>query len=247
MGKEFSVFSGEFSQLLSQPGGFADLILTDLPYGTTAAAWDREVGFGALWEACVHARKGAQTAIVLFAQNPFTARLVVSKQDWYRYTWVWEKNVPRGHLVAKKRPMQVTEEIVVFSEKPHAYYPVMVPREKPVKGKEAKRTTLMGGESVGYEAKYTHTYPRNLLKFDGVPNPVRVHPTEKPVDLLKYLIVTYLDKPGCVLDLTCGSGSTGEAALSLGHSFVGYEKDAEYCEVVRNRLSNLLVEGASKP
>ena len=210
-----------------------DMILCDLPYGTTACRWDTIIPFEPLWEQYKRIIKD-NGAIVLTASQPFTSALVMSNPNMFKYEWVWDKVIPRGHLVAKKRPMQQTESALTFYSKPPNYVPQMVLRDKPIKGTEGKRTTIMGGESVGYSKVYTHKYPTTLLRIK--PDRVKLHPTQKPVALFEYLIKTYTNEGDLVLDNCAGSGTTGVACKNLKRNYILIEKDPAYCEIIRKRL-----------
>jgi hypothetical protein len=144
-------------RLRDLPDASVDMILADLPYGTTACKWDVVIPFEPLWEQLKRVRK-ANAAIVLTACQPFTSLLVASNLKEFRYCWVWDKQVGRGHLVAKKRPLARHEDICIFYAKPPVYQPQMTKREKPVRGKEGRRSEVCGGESFGYEAVYEYKH-----------------------------------------------------------------------------------------
>ena len=165
-----------------------DMILCDLPYGTTKCKWDNVIPFEPLWEQYERIIKD-NGAIVLFSSQPFTSSLIMSKTELYKYCWTWDKIIPRGHLVAKIRPMQRTEDICVFGKKKINYFPIMIPREKPISGYENKRTEIMGGKSKSDKKTktYTHKYPQTILSYSShMSSTSRLHPTQKPVELLKY-------------------------------------------------------------
>lgn len=212
-----------------------DMILCDLPYGTTKCKWDTIIPFEPLWEQYKRTIKD-RGVIVLTATQPFTSILVMSNIKWFKYEWVWDKVIPRGHLVAKKRPMQQTESAIVFYFKPPMYNPQMILRDKPVKGKEGKRTTIMGGVSTGYEKTYTHKYPVNLIRIK--PDKAKLVPTQKPVALFEYLIKTYTNERDIVLDNCIGSGTTAIACINTGRRCVGIEKDEDYFKLSIQRISD---------
>lgn len=207
------------------PDGSVDMILCDLPYGTTACKWDRVIPFEPLWAHYWRVCK-PNAAVVLTASQPFTSALVMSQVNRFKYCWTWDKIRPTGHLVAKKRPMQQTEDICIFGKGKVNYYPVMTERLKPIKGKEGVRSEIMGGKSTGYEATYTHKYPITHITFkrdkDGR------HPTQKPVALFEYLIRTYTNEGDLVLDNCAGSGTTAVAAERTGRRWLCIEKEPEY-------------------
>ena len=217
------------------PDASVDMILADLPYGTTACKWDVVIPFEPLWKQLKRVRK-ANAAIVLTACQPFTSLLVASNLKEFRYCWVWDKQVGRGHLVAKKRPLARHEDICIFYAKPPVYQPQMTKREKPIRGKEGRRSEVCGGESFGYEAVYEYKYPQTILSVPSESNSKKVHPTQKPVALMEYLINTYSTPGAVVLDCTMGSGTTGVAATKTGRSFIGIERETKYLEIARNRI-----------
>ena len=212
-----------------------DMVLTDPPYGTTACKWDCVLPLDAMWEGIGHCTK-KDAAIVLTASQPFTSALIMSNPKNFKYCWVWDKQVGRGHLVAKKRPMARHEDVCVFYQKSPLYLPQMVKREKPVRGKEGKRTSIMGGESSGYEAMYEYKYPQTIISVPSENNANKLHPTQKPVALMEYLIKTYTREGDTVLDFTMGSGTTGVACKKLGRHFVGIELDADYFRIAKERI-----------
>ena len=220
------------------PDSSIDMVLTDLPYGTTACKWDVVIPFDPLWEQWKRIRK-PNAAIVLTATQPFTSCLVMSNLKEFRYCWVWDKQVGRGHLVAKKRPMARHEDICVFYAKPPTYAPQMVKREKPVKGREGKRTEIMGGKSSGYEAIYEYKYPQTIISIASEGNTGKLHPTQKPVALMEYLINTYTEPGAVVLDCCMGSGTTGVAAINTERDFIGIERDPDYCAIAQERIAGI--------
>jgi len=211
-----------------------DMILCDLPYGTTACKWDVAIPFDRLW--CEYKRiikKGG--AIVLFGTEPFSSLLRTSNLDWYKYDWVWDKVTARGHLVAKKRPMQQTETISVFGDGLVNYYPIMTkrPLDKIKVSKEYARTDIIGGgkqHEKNIKLKtYDEWYPKNILTFSAAnTSNDKLHPTAKPVDLLKYLIKTYTNENDLVLDNTAGAFSMAIAALETNRKYIVIEKEKEY-------------------
>lgn len=219
------------------PDNKVDMILCDLPYGTTACKWDTIIPFEPLWEQYKRViKKGG--AIVLFGNEPFASALRMSNIKEYKYDWVWNKITARGHLVAKIRPMQQSESISVFGKGKINYYPIMEKRDKPITGTERKRTDIMGGTSIGYTKVYTHKYPKTLLTFKPVCG--ELHPTQKPVELLEYLIKTYTRDGEIVLDNCMGSGSTGVAAINCNRKFIGIELDENYFNIAKKRIIEVI-------
>lgn len=228
-------------RLKEVPDGSVDLVLTDLPYGTTQCKWDAVIPFEPLWErlwACLK----PNGAIVLFGSFPFTAALVQSQIQYFKYQWTWDKvNKFSGHLNAKKQPLRVTEEVLVFYREQPTYNPQMVP------GVPYKATSK-GRKSDNYGAQKDEVttvnnglyYPKNLLSIPGDERGTagRLHPTQKPVALLEYLIRTYTHPGNTVLDCTMGSGSTGVAAVNTGRDFIGVELDLKYYTLAVERIRN---------
>lgn len=229
------VLQGDCLELMKDiPDKSIDMILCDLPYGTTACKWDTIIPFVPLWEQYKRIIKD-NGAIVLFGSQPFTSALIMSNIKQFKYEWVWNKITARGHLVAKIRPMAQHENIIVFGKNKIQYNPQMVLRDKPIKGTEGKRTTIMGGESVGYSKVYTHSYPKTIQTFSVDKN--IGHPTQKPVALFEYLIKTYTNEGDLVLDNCAGSGTTGVACQNLNRNFILIEKEQEYIDIINKRLS----------
>jgi site-specific DNA-methyltransferase (adenine-specific) len=212
-----------------------DLILADLPYGTTDCAWDHVIDPARLWEAYRRLLKPNGT-VVLMATQPFTTELINSNRAWFRYHWVWKKNMVTGYASAKRRPLKTFEEVLVFSPRAPAYYPIGVrPLPKPVVKKNVGHTESIKGD--GFYAGYKQTltgYPRNILEVDCERGH---HPTQKPVPLMSYLIRTYTQPGQTVLDNTMGSGSTGVAAVECGRAFIGIERDPAYFERASRRIA----------
>lgn len=223
------------------PNGSVDLILCDLPYGTTQNKWDAVIPFEALWaEYRRVCRKGA--AIVLTAAQPFTSALVMSQPKLFKYDWTWKKQIGRGHLNAKKMPLRDKEDILVFYSEQPTYNPQMVegkPYSAASKGSNrAKNTQAQSnyGEhrADGCADNSGYRYPKQILEFNTIER--GEHPTQKPVTLMEYLIRTYTNEGDTVLDNCMGSGTTGVACVNTGRNFIGMEMDAGYFEIAKNRI-----------
>lgn len=218
-----------------------DMVLCDLPYGTTACKWDSIIPFEALWAEYRRICKPS-AAIVLTAGQPFTSALIASNFSMFRYVWVWDKVLPRGHLNAKKQPLRIHEDIVVFSSAPHMYDPQKTLGHKR-KVARTRYTKAGEGEQVyGKETRDTfydsdERYPTTILTLSTADQSGKVHPTQKPVALMEYLIRTYTNAGETVLDNTMGSGTTGIACVNTGRSFIGIERDAEYFAIARERIA----------
>lgn len=216
--------------------GSVDLILCDLPYGTTDCAWDTVIPFQPLWEQYRRVLK-PRGAAVLMAAQPFATDLINSARKLFRYDLVWEKTSPVGHANANRMPMRAHELVLVFYRRLPKYHPQgLVTLERPIirKARETKGGSVYHGMQKASVQRYTN-YPRSILRF---PNRAekRVHPTQKPVALMEYLIQTYTDPGDLVMDNCMGSGTAAVAALNTGRRFVGFEKDGRYFELARNRV-----------
>lgn len=221
------------------PDKSIDMILCDLPYGTTQNKWDTIIPLDKLWEQYERVIKD-NGAIALFAQAPFDKVLGVSNLKLLKYEWIWEKNRGTGHLNAKKMPMKAHENIMVFYKKLPTYNPQM--REgDPYVRKDCSKSKLNKGNYGKTNESYTTVnnggrYPVDCLQFKVVER--TVHPTQKPVDLLEYLIKTYTNDGETVLDNCMGSGSTGVACINTNRKFIGIELDEKYFEIAKDRIEN---------
>lgn len=238
------IFGDCLAELKNLPDKSVDLILSDLPYGTTKCKWDSIIDLDQLWPEFKRVIKDGR-AIVLTANQPFTSALVMSNPKWFKHEWIWDKVTGRGHLVAKKRPMQQHESVVVFGKAGVLYNPQMIPLDKPTKaGVERKRTDIMGGfeGSTGYTtgAIRTHKYPKTIQTFSMDKN--MGHPTQKPVALFEYLIRTYSNPGDTVLDVTAGSGTTAVAAINTGRKFLCFENDPDYYQLMVNRVKGAQID-----
>jgi site-specific DNA-methyltransferase (adenine-specific) len=214
-----------------------DMILCDLPYGTTACAWDSILPMDELWTLYKQLIK-PNGAIVLTASQPFTSALVMANADGLKHHWVWDKGNGTGFQVAKYRPMMQTEDILVFTSKGETvnYYP-----QKP---KRKTKLSVRGGirqsgssplqKDKVQTREYDDSYPTNLLYYERERG---LHPTQKPVELFKYLVKTYSMENDLVMDNTMGSGTTGVACMHLDRRFIGIEKEQEYFTIAESRIS----------
>jgi site-specific DNA-methyltransferase (adenine-specific) len=222
------------------PAKSVDMILCDLPYGTTQCKWDTVIPFDKLWEQYERIIKD-NGAIVLTASQPFTSVLISSNLKLFRYSWVWEKSKATGYLNAKKRPMIAHEDILVFSKKPCNYYPQKTEGTPYNKG-EAHRPTEVYGEQKAVLVKNTDgsRYPRTVQYFKTAESEGDViHPTQKPVALFKYLIQTYTKEDDIVLDNCMGSGTTAIACIMTNRKFIGFELDTNYSKLIEDRVKKL--------
>lgn len=210
-----------------------DLILADLPYGMTVNKWDSVIPLDQLWE--YYERIITDNGVIaLFGDEPFASRLRLSNPKMYRYDWIWVKNQATGFLNANRMPLKNTETISIFYKHLPIYHPQMR-IGKPYTIRAHKGSSLNYGKvkRIANVNKGTR-YPLKTIRFNSVQK--TVHPTQKPVKLLQYLIKTYTDEGMTVLDNTMGSGSTGVAAVSLNRNFIGMELDDEYFKIANKRI-----------
>lgn len=223
--------------------GSVDLILTDPPYGTTACKWDSVIDLPSMWEQLKRIIK-PNGAIVLFGNEPFSSLLITSNLKGFKYRLDWNKKIPSGMSYAKYRPMQQTEDICVFTSKGErsVYHPQMVKREKPIKSGGMKNSD--SAATNGYKPlnkTYDYKNPTTLLEFDKV-RKGSLHPTQKPVPLLEYLIKTYTQEGETVLDFAAGSFTTGVACINTNRKFIGIERDDKYFEIAKNRIDEAILK-----
>ena len=220
------------------PDSSVDLILCDLPYGTTRNKWDSVIDLGKLWAEYKRISRGA---IVLTAQTPFDKVLGVSNLPMLRYEWIWEKTHPTGHLNAKRAPMKAHENILVFYEAAPTYNPQKTSghqRKSAVKRQD--NTPVYGRQDfapLAYDS--TDRYPRSVQKFASDKQRSNLHPAQKPLALMEYLVRTYTNECDTVLDNCMGSGTTGVACVNTGRKFIGMEMDADYFEIARQRIQQI--------
>lgn len=220
-----------------------DLILVDLPYGTTQLDWDNVIDLEKMWK-LINKIKKENAAVIMFGQGKFSIMLGASNIDAYRYSLVWEKTQATGHLVASKMPLKAHEDLLVFYDKSPTYNPQKTEGHKPVnsykKTKENQNRTklynLQTKEITG--GGNTDRFPRSVLRFKGVKRTERLHITEKPVKLLEWLIKSYSNEGDTVLDFTMGSGSTGIACMNTNRKFIGIEKDDGVFSIAHNIIFN---------
>lgn len=232
-------------ELDSIPAGSVDMVLCDLPYGTTVCSWDIVLPFDKLWSHYWRVLK-EDGVVVLFGTEPFTSMMIMSCLEFYRQKLTWLKTRPTNVFNAKKQFMNWTEDIVVFYRRLPTFHPQMRTDGEFTGRKVQRRNHDRSGGVFGQTGErrdYIHEgngglfYPRSVLEFSNVHKSSECyHPTQKPVALLEYLLRTYTDPGDVVLDNTMGSGSTGVACVRTGRSFVGIEKDAGYFSVAERRI-----------
>ena len=233
------------------PDGSVDLVLTDPPYGTTACKWDSVIDFDLMWEQLKRVIK-PNGAIVLFGSEPFSSKLRCSNLEMFKYDWIWEKSKGSNFTQAKNMPIKFHETISVFS-KGKTIHKSQSANRMPYNPQGLIKVDKKWSRPKKYETEHKlsrdshklerviefENYPKSILKFTNSDNRERgLHPTQKPVALLEYLIKTYTQEGETVLDFTMGSGSTGVACLNTNRKFVGIEMDANYYEIACDRLNN---------
>lgn len=232
------------------PDSSVDMVLCDLPYGITACKWDSIIPFKGLWEQYNRIIKN-NGAVVLFSAQPFTTKLIHSNLKDYRYNWYWKKNNVTGGQYAKVQPMRCIEDICVFYKKKTTYNPQdLIELKKPVvRYAKKQQSSLYKWRGKKDYTIQTHTnYPKHLLEFSGIvaSEKKQLHPTQKPVKLLEYLVKTYTIEGETVLDNCMGSGSTGIACLNTGRRFIGIEKEAKYFDVACTRFGEWYLNDDNK-
>ncbi|MCR5065126.1 MAG: site-specific DNA-methyltransferase [Bacteroidales bacterium] len=233
------------------PDGSVDAIICDLPYGTTACAWDSVIPFEPLWEQYKRIVK-PNAPIVLFSQQPFTSALIMSNIEMYKYNWIWQKDNASNFLLASHQPLKVTEDICVFgygatTNSTKGIYLNYNPQKeiggKPyiqASGKQRSDTSIMRGNKEAIKGGYItesngERFPLNIVRFNR--DAERLHPTQKPVDLLRYLVLTYSNEGDVVLDNCMGSGTTAIACIKEHRHFIGFELDKTYYEKACARIA----------
>ena len=229
------------------PDKSIDMILCDLPYGTTACKWDVVIPFEPLWEQYKRIIKDGG-AIVLFGSEPFSSALRMSNIKNYKYDWVWNKKLAGNVFLAKSQPMKIHENILVFNSSKERYYPIKTDIDKVRKYKDK----YGGGETFGKKGtgEKVHTtkgkFPKSIIDISNANRKGGLHPTQKPVALLEYLIKTYTLEKETVLDFTMGSGSTGVACINTKRNFIGIEKDDKYFEIAKKRIEEAIKDSETK-
>lgn len=229
-----------------------DMILCDLPYGSTACSWDTIIPIDLLWIQYKRIIKD-NGAIVLTATQPFASLLIAGNIEMFKYEWIWYKNTISGFVLAKKQPLRNHENILVFYKKQPTYNPIKEDRELSYDSKkryEYDFTTTKGINEHQNGIKKIQfipedkmlSYPKTVKKFNGVNSHNRLHPTEKPVELFEYLIRTYTNVGDTVLDNCSGSGTTAIAAYKTGRNFICIEKELKYIEISKQRYSEITVQ-----
>lgn len=240
----YKLYKGDCLEVMKEiPTGSVDMILCDLPYGTTECKWDSIIPLDRLWKEYERIIK-EDGAIVLTAAQPFTTHLIESNIKRFRYCWYWVKNTPTGFCFAKYQPMRRVEDVCVFYKKAPKYNPQGLVRiekpksriRKPLKSEDWIYGDTLNGE---FTPQWTN-YPSNVLNIKSERG---FHPTQKPVPLFEYLIKTYTDEGMTVLDNCMGSGTTGVACMNTNRKFIGIELNEKYFNVAKERIEGSLTQG----
>ncbi len=239
-----------FALCRAQSDASIDMILCDLPYGTTACSWDTVIPFAPMWAQFKRVIK-PRGAIVLTASQPFTSALVMSNPGMFRYSWVWHKTIATQFLDAERKPLKAHEDILVFGIESPVYFPVMVKGDTHKRNSAATHTLVYGKADARRASASDLYYPLSIIKFA---NARGLHPTQKPVALFEYLIRTYTQPGDLVFDPCAGSGTTAIACRNLDRHYVCGDSDAGYVAIARKRLqdtdpyqSTTLSTGAIQP
>ena len=244
-----TVHCGDCLELMQDiPDGSVDMVMADPPYGTTACKWDSIIPLADMWKQLKRVIK-PNGAVVMTASQPFTTKLISSNMEWFKYEWIWEKHQGTGHLNANKQPLREHENIIIFYKSQSVYNGQMEGSKKRTvrRSGNLSKTENYGKFTEVSISKYIGRYPGSILRFDKS-NDI-VHPTQKPVALMSYLIKTYTNEGDTVLDFCCGSGTTGVACKRWNREYILIEKEAEYCDIARRRLEaedNLFSEAENR-
>lgn len=240
--ERYQLYHGDCLEVMKNiPDKSLDMILCDLPFGTTRNIWDQIIPLDQLWEQYERIIKD-NGAIVLFAQTPFDKVLGASNLKLLRYEWIWDKKLATGHLNAKKMPLKRHENILVFYKKLPTYYPQMSEGEPYDKGHPKCKSSNYGKQSAFHNAnKDGRRYPTSIIEFSNANRQNRLHPTQKNIELLEFLIRTYTNEGEVVLDNCMGSGSTVVAALNTNRKAIGIELDKNYYDIAKTRIEETMI------
>ena len=231
-----NLLHGDCLELMKHiPDKSIDAIITDPPYGTTACKWDSVIPFELMWKELNRIIKD-NGVIALFGTEPFSSHLRLSNIKHYKYDWIWDKVKPGTFATAKYQPLKQHELISIFYKKSSSYKPQMIDRDKPKTSKQYSQSLSANCTIDGLERTYTKLFPKTILKYSNAYQKGKVHPTQKPLLLLEYLVKTYTNENDTVLDFTMGSGTTGLACKNLNRNFIGIEKDDKYFEIAKQRI-----------
>ncbi len=243
----YELYHGDCLDIMPTLGaGSVDAIITDLPYGTTACAWDTIIPFVPMWEQVKRVLK-PNGVFVTTASQPFTSALVMSNPKWFKYDWVWDKVLPTGHLNSKIQPLRRTESIVVFYSIQPTYNPQMKQRDRTRVNKSNGKKFHGNGKQVygsfhSVDSILPERYPTNVIEISNAIKNDVIHPTQKPIALYEYLIRTYTTPGETVLDFCFGSCTTGVAALRTQRDFIGIERELDYFEIGQKRMAETALQ-----
>jgi len=218
-----------------------DAIITDEPYGTTKCKWDSIIPFEPMWDK-IHKLSNDKTPIVLFGSQPFTSALIMSNAKEFKHDWIWVKSRSGSAITAKYRPVKLHEDVLVFCKTSPVYNPQMTIGEPYYrKSKYNNENNHQFGISANVETTNNGTrYPITVQYFkQNWSKQQQLHPTQKPIELMEYLIKTYSNENDLILDFTMGSGSTGVACMNTNRKFIGIELDTTYCDIAKKRIQDV--------
>tara|TARA_R100001460_G_scaffold19486_1_gene40581 strand:+ start:280 stop:1014 length:735 start_codon:yes stop_codon:yes gene_type:complete len=242
------LYNGDCLEVMQTlPDNSIDFILTDLPYGKTRLHWDKIISFEPMWKELKRIRKN-NTAIALFSTEPFSTLLKNSNFNEYKFDWYWKKNRGVGHLNAKQRPMLDIELITMFYKKQPIYNPQNIEKANIKRNNISKinnKTSFYLQNQKDFNRSNYKNYPKTTIEFKAVKSSNRLHNTQKPTELLEYLIKTYTKENETVLDFTMGSGSTGVACVNTNRDFIGIELDEKYYNIAKERIDEKLYNNTS--
>lgn len=233
----YNLYQGNCLEVMKDiPDCSVDAIICDPPYGTTACKWDSIIPLDKMWEQLKRVIK-PNGAIVLFGSEPFSSFLRVSNIEQFKYDWIWDKKKGGNPLLSKIQPIKIFEIVSVFGKGRVNYFPIMTPRDKPKsRGKNKGTVSETTGNSFTEDKTYTHYYPKAIIEASNASQVGKLHPTQKPVALMEYLVKTYTNEGEVVLDFTMGSGTTGVACANTNRKFIGIELDQGYFNIAQERI-----------
>lgn len=223
-----------------------DMILCDLPYGTTACKWDTIIPFDKLWEQYKRIIKD-NCAIILTASQPFTTKLINSNIENFGYCWIWKKQKPTNFYQVKWQPLKEHEDICVFYKSKPKYYPQGTVPVSIKSGRKNKSSNLYSKYDGGEYIQQVGNYPRSIIEIPTEGDKNRLHPTQKPISLFEYLIKTYTNERELVLDNCIGSGTSAIAAINTNRNYIGFELDENYYQLANKRVENHLLSKNYQP
>lgn len=248
---DISLWQGDCLQLMHNiEDKSIDLIIADLPYGSTDCDWDNKINLSLFWERCNRIITDSG-CIALTSSQPFTTDLINSNRKMFRYCWIWDKKKGGNIMNCKYQPYKVHEEIVIFSKSTASrssnvmnYYPIMEEAKRKRVAKNYKKSEIYAKANVkeDFNKLYTQTYPKSIVTISNSNQHIKVHPTQKPVELFEYIIKTYTSEGMKILDPCCGSGTSLEACFKLKRKAIGMELESKYIDLIASRINNITME-----